>query len=106
MVIQELQRLMAEAAKAPKAIYDAELKFVEAEYAAERGFNLAFMNAEGTIADRTAIAKLECGELRLAADVARAELSRVKNKAKHLSDAGILNGTIGRQIELIFKNGG
>ena len=64
------------------------------------------MNAEGTVADRTAIAKLENGQLRLDADIARAELNRVKTKAKHLSDAGVLNATIGRQIELIFKNGG
>lgn len=106
MVIQELQRLMAEAAKAPQAIFDAEKKLAEAEFAAERGFNLAFMNADGTIADRTAIAKLENGQLRLDADIARAELNRVKTKAKHLSDAGVLNATIGRQIELIFKNGG
>ena len=84
----------------------AEKKFAEAEFAAERGFNLSFMNAEGTVADRTAIAKLENGQLRLDADIARAELNRVKTKAKHLSDAGVLNATIGRQIELIFKNGG
>jgi hypothetical protein len=106
MVIAELQRLMGEAAKAPQAIFDAEKKFAEAEFVAERGFNLAFMNAEGTVADRTAIAKLENGQLRLDADIARAELNRVKTKAKHLSDAGVLNATIGRQIELIFKNGG
>jgi hypothetical protein len=106
MVIAELQRLMGEAAKAPQAIFDAEKKLAEAEFAAERGFNLAFMNAEGTVADRTAIAKLENGQLRLDADIARAELNRVKTKAKHLSDAGVLNATIGRQIELIFKNGG
>ena len=106
MVIQELQRLMAEAAKAPQAIFEAEKKLAEAEFAAERGFNLSFMNAEGTVADRTALAKLENGQLRLDADIARAELNRVKTKAKHLSDAGVLNATIGRQIELIFKNGG
>ena len=97
---------MGEAAKAPQAIFDAEKRLAEAEFAAERGFNLAFMNAEGTVADRTAIAKLENGQLRLDADIARAELNRVKTKAKHLSDAGVLNATIGRQIELIFKNGG
>ena len=87
MVIQELQRLMAEAAKAPQAIFEAEKKLAEAEFAAERGFNLSFLNAEGTVADRTAIAKLENGQLRLDADIARAELNRVKTKAKHLSDA-------------------
>jgi hypothetical protein len=49
---------------------------------------------------------LASAEARLAADLARAELSRMKNKAKQLSDAGVLNATIGRQIELMYKHGG
>jgi hypothetical protein len=106
MVIQELQRLTMEAAKAPQAIFEAEKKLAEAEFAHERASALAYINAEGTINDRTAIAKLETGQLRLDADIAKAELNRVRNKAKQLSDAGVLNATIGRQIELIFKNGG
>jgi hypothetical protein len=105
MVIQELQRLTAEAAKAPQAIYDAEKKLAEAEFELERGFSLAFMNADGTVADRTAIAKLETGKLRLDADIARAELNRVRNKAKQLTDAGVLNATIGRQVELLYRTG-
>jgi hypothetical protein len=105
MVIQELQRLTTEAAKAPAAIFDAEKKLAEADFALERGFNLAFMNAEGTVADRTALAKLETGQLRLDADIARAELNRVRNKAKQLTDAGVLNATIGRQVELLFRTG-
>jgi hypothetical protein len=105
MVIQELQRLTTEAAKAPQAIFEAEKRLAEAEFEVERGFSLAFMNAEGTVADRTALAKLETGQLRLDADIARAELNRVRNKAKQLADAGVLNATIGRQVELLFRTG-
>jgi hypothetical protein len=48
---------------------------------------------------------LETGQLRLDADIARAELNRVRNKAKQLADAGVLNATIGRQVELLFRTG-
>lgn len=105
MVIQELQRLTVEAAKAPQAIFDAEKKSAEAEAAYERAYALAFMNADGTVADRQALAKLESGQLRLDADVAKAELNRVRNKAKQLADAGVLNATIGRQVELLYRTG-
>lgn len=97
---------MTEAAKAPQAIYEAEKRLAEAEFTHEREYALAFMNAEGTVADRQSLAKLESGQSRLDADVARAELNRVKAKAKQLSDAGVLNATIGRQVELLFRNGG
>lgn len=106
MVIQELNRLIAEAAKAPGAIYDAECKLADREFEYERIWQTEFLKSEGTVADRTALAKLAANEARLAADLARAELARVKNKAKQLSDAGVLNATIGRQIELMYKHGG
>lgn len=106
MVIQELNRLVAEAAKAPGAIYDAECKLADCEFEFERVFQTEFLKSEGTVADRTALAKLASADARLAADLARAELSRMKNKAKQLSDAGVLNATIGRQIELMYKHGG
>jgi len=106
MVIQELQPLIGESAKAPSAIYDAECKLADCEFEYERVFQTEFLKSEGTVADRTALAKLAANDARLLADLARAELSRVKNKAKQLSDAGVLNATIGRQIELMYKHGG
>lgn len=105
-VISEIQRLTAEAAKAPAAIFEAEKKHAEAEFAFEKAAALAFMNADGTVADRQALAKFETADLRLEADIAKAELNRVKNKAKQLADAGVLTASIGRQVELIYRNAG
>ncbi len=39
-------------------------------------------------------------------ELAKAELNRVKNKAKQLADAGVLTASIGRQVELIYRNAG
>ena len=105
-VIAEIRRLTAEAAKAPAAIFDAETQVAEKQLAFDRKSALEFMNAQGTVADRENIAKLNSGAERFELELAKAELNRVKNKAKQLADAGVLTASIGRQVELIYRNAG
>ena len=100
----EIQRIIAESAKAPQAIFEAEKKLAEAEFAFERHKALAFMNAEGTVADREALSKFEASELRLAADIAKAELNRIRAKTKQLSEAGILTATLAKSVEMTYRN--
>lgn len=100
----ELQRIIAESSKAPQAIFEAEKKLAEAEFAFERHKALTFMNAEGTVADREALSKYESAEFRLAADIAKAELNRVRSKAKQLADAGILTATLAKSVEMTYRN--
>jgi hypothetical protein len=102
-VIRELQRIQAESSKAPQAIFDAELKLAEAERNAEVTLQKAFIAAQGTIADRTAVSRLQASDARFEADVAKAELNRVKAKAKQLADAGVLVSVMGRQVELALR---
>ena len=105
MVIQELQRLIGESAKAPNAIYDAECKLADCEFEFDRVYNLSLLNSEGAVAVREAIAKLDAAEARLAADLAKAELNRIRNKTKQLTDAGMLTATMAKQVELTYKHG-
>lgn len=105
-VISEIQRLTAEASKAPQAIYEAEKLVADKQLAYDRQSALEFMNAQGTVADRENIAKLNSGTERFELELAKAELNRVKNKAKQLADAGVLTASIGRQVELIYRNAG
>jgi hypothetical protein len=105
MVIQELQRLIGESAKAPAAIYDAECKLADCEFEFDRVYNLSLLNSEGAVAVREAIAKLDAAEARLAADLAKAELNRIRNKTKQLTDAGMLTATMAKQVELTYKHG-
>ncbi len=104
LVNAELQRIIQESSKAPQAIYEAEKKLAEAEFAYEREKALQFMNAEGTVADREALSKFQSSELRLAADIAKAELNRVRSKAKQLADAGILTATLAKSVEMTYRN--
>jgi hypothetical protein len=105
MVILELQRLIGESAKAPAAIYDAECKLADCEFEYDRVYNLSLLNSEGAVAVREAIAKLDAAEARLAADLAKAELNRIRNKTKQLTDAGMLTATMAKQVELTYKHG-
>jgi uncharacterized membrane protein YccC len=98
-VIQELQRIQSEASKGVQALYDAECRLADAENAFERELQLAFMNAQGTVADRTAVSRLQAAEMRLKADLAKAEYNRIKLKMKQLELAQMSTQTIARQIE-------
>jgi hypothetical protein len=105
-VISEIQRLTGEAAKAPQAIYDAERVVADKQLAYDRKSALEFMNAQGTVADRENLAKLNAADEKFELELAKAELNRVKNKSKQLADAGVLTASIGRQVELMYRNAG
>lgn len=103
-VIQSLRQIMAESAKGVDALYQAEVRVAEAEIAYDTEYQKKFIEAGGTVADRTAVAKLQTAQLRFEVDLARAELNRVKIKMKQLSDAGTLTAVIAKQIELTWKH--
>jgi len=103
LVIRELQRIQAESSKAPQAIYDAFVAVVEAERLLKHKWNTTYLATQGTAADRKAIADLACEELEDAHGLARANLERVRAKARQLSEAGGLTQTIGRQVELAMR---
>jgi hypothetical protein len=98
--------LTGEAAKAPQAIYDAERVVADKQLAYDRKSALEFMNAQGTVADRENLAKLNAADEKFELELAKAELNRVKNKSKQLADAGVLTASIGRQVELMYRNAG
>lgn len=102
-IIQELHRIQTEAAKGVSALYDAECKLADAENHYERTLQLAFIEAQGTVADRTARSRLTASPARLEADLAKAEWNRIKLKMKQLELAQMSTQTIARQIETELK---
>lgn len=102
-ITQELHRIRAEVQKGISVLYDTECKLADAENAYERELQLAFINAQGTIADRTAISRLQASEKRLQADLARAEHNRVKAKLKALETAQMGIQTSARLMETELK---
>jgi len=102
-VIAELSHIRAEVQKGISVLYDCECKLADAENAYERELQLAFINAQGTVADRTAISRLQASEKRLQADLARAEWNRVKAKLKALETAQMGIQTSARLMETELK---
>jgi hypothetical protein len=104
-VVAEQNRLMAEAQKGIQALYKAEIAVAEADLAYERELALSFVNSDGSVADRQAVAKLQAGEKKLALDFAKAELNRVKAKLRANDSAQVAVSVIARQVENEFRRG-
>ncbi len=102
-IIQQLHHIADEAQRGVKFLYDAEVKMVDAEAAADKALQLAFINAQGTVADRSAISRLQSSDARLAADLAKAEYNRIKMKLKQLELAQMSVQTQSRLLETELK---
>jgi hypothetical protein len=103
-IVQELQRLTKEMDRGASALYDAECKMADAEAAYDRAISLAFINNDGTVADRQAVAKLKAVNERLQADLAKAEYNRVKTKMRTLSDQATMMAVISKNVEIQWKH--
>jgi Tfp pilus assembly protein PilX len=83
-LIQELASLTAENRKGVEALYAAEVALAEAEHDLDLIEQKAFIKAQGTVADRTALSRLEAAESRLQRDLRKAEANRIRMKIKGL----------------------
>jgi hypothetical protein len=103
-IVEELQRISKEMEKGALALYDAEVKLADAEATYDKSVSLSFLNSQGTVADRQAIAKLQAIDEKLKSDLARAEFNRVKMKMKVLSDTATMTAVISRNVELQWRS--
>lgn len=103
-IVEELQRLSREMDKGANALYDAECKLADAELSYDTAYSKSYLNSTGNIPDRQALAKLQTGEEKLKADLARAEFNRVKTKMRMLSDQATMTAVMGRQVEMLWKH--
>lgn len=102
-IVGELRHTQTEIQRGIGILYDCEIKLADAENAYDRELQLAFMNAQGTVADRTAVSRLQASDKRLAADLAKAEYNRVKAKLKALEMAQMSIQTQARLLETEIK---
>lgn len=102
-IIEELRHIQREMAKGSQALFDAEAKVANAEATYERMMAISFLESEGTAGERTARAKLDSTDFRLEADLAKAQLNRVKSKMKTLELQQMGTQTISRLIETELK---
>lgn len=104
-VVAELNRLMGEQQRGIEALHDAELKVAQADLAYERELAAAFLKNQGSVADRQAVAKLAASNHKLALDIAKAELNRIKAKLRSLDSAQVSVSVIAKLVEAEFRRG-
>ncbi len=96
-MIQEIQRQLAELIqenhKGSNALFEAEKSLAEAEYDLDLAEQKAYIKAQGTVRAREAIARLESADLRLARDLRKAELNRIRQRIKSIETASMVLAT-------------
>jgi NADPH-dependent 7-cyano-7-deazaguanine reductase QueF-like protein len=95
---KQIAELIAENAKGATALFETESALAQAEYDLDTAESKAFLGADGTVADRTAIARLKSAENRLQRDLRKAEHNRVKVKIKQIETALIALSTQAKLI--------
>jgi hypothetical protein len=83
----QLSELTQENRKGAEALFAAEVALAEAEHALDTIEQTEFIKATGTVADRTALARLASAQARLERDLKRAQVNRIKMKIKGLESA-------------------
>jgi hypothetical protein len=105
-IINELVSIREQASKGIDIQYEAETNLAQAVLALDRAEASALLESQGTVVDRQAVAKLKTEPERLAVDLARAQLNRVKTRMKLLSEAQMSVQTQARMVELTYRSAG
>lgn len=105
-VIAELVSIRQQSEKGVQILADVEIKYVNLELDADKAEYSAFLDAQGNVAERTALSKLLSLEKRREAELAKVEVNRVKTKLRQLSEALNATQTAGKMIELQWRTAG
>lgn len=81
-IMSELAELTQLNRKGVEVLFEAETELAEAEHKLDTIESKAFLAAQGTVADRQALARLEASDARLERDIAKAKVNRVKTKLR------------------------
>lgn len=102
-ILEQLQELTAEGRRGVPALYDAENNLAECEHELDTVEAKAFLNAEGSVAERNARARLASADARLARDLAKAQVSRVKMKLRLIESEIMAAATMSKLIQAEMK---
>lgn len=103
-VIREMVSLRAELSRGVAVLHQAELKMVRTALEFDRAEAMVLINAEGTVSEREAQARLQTLDQKLQADLAKAEYNRVKMKMRTLELNLSSLQSQGKLIETLYKN--
>lgn len=98
-IISDIQELTALNKKGVEALFEAEEVLAHAENELDTVEARAFLSAEGSVADRTAQAKLDAAPARLARDLARASVNRIKTKLRVIESELVAQSTMAKIMQ-------
>ena len=102
-IISSLAELTALNKKGVEALFVAEQELAEAEHQLDLVESRAFLSADGSVAERQAKAKLEAAEARLARDLAKAGVGRIKMKLRGLESEVMSLATMAKIAQAEMK---
>jgi len=101
----ELREVIKQIRMGVQALNEAETKAVTLNDEADRIEWRSYIANHGTIKDREALAKLEAADARLAADIARIEVNRVKAKIRALETESMAISVMAKQVAIEWQKG-
>lgn len=98
-IISEIQELTALNRKGVEALYEAEEELAHAENELDTLEAKAFLDAEGSVADRTARAKLVSSNARLERDIRKAQVNRIRTKLRVIESELVAQSTMAKILQ-------
>jgi hypothetical protein len=105
-VIRELNQLRDQAHQAVTELFKLEREGVEAEIVADRIEATALLEAQGTVPERQAYAKLRSLDARKEAEICRIKVNYAKNRMRQISEGINAVQTAGKMIEMQWRTAG
>lgn len=102
-IARELLELTQTNKKGVGALYDAEAILARAEADLDSAEASAFLGATGSVAERQAIAKLECVEVRFERDIAKAQVNRIRTKMRTIESELMALATASKLMQAEMK---
>lgn len=102
-IIKELQELTQTNRRGVDALFEAESELAEKERELDKVEATSFLESQGTVADRQALARLEAADARFERDIAKAKVNRVRTKLKTIESELIAQSTMSKLMQAEMK---
>lgn len=102
-IIKELQELTQTNRRGVDALFEAETELAEKERELDKVEATSFLESQGTVADRQALARLEAADARFERDLAKAKVNRVRTKLKTIESELIAQSTMSKLMQAEMK---
>lgn len=102
-IVSDLVQVIEQTRKGAQALYDAETALAERELDLDTMEARAFLDAEGSVAERQARARLQAADARFQRDLAKAQVNRIRTKIKGLESELMAQATISKLVQAEMK---